>query len=308
VVQKYSVGWLLTHYMTFGKNRQGQISTYLKLLSDGKPGLDAAKEAFGDLNKLNTELTKYKTSNLAAVEVRPPNYQPPKVTIRALDPAEAKLMGDRILVSRGISRSKARSMAPGLLRAAAAEPANMQLQLLAAEAGPDAQDFTGATQAADRALGINPRSTDAMIFKARAMIEPKEGPADRFKLARTWLVKARNLDKADPRPLIDYYMSYRRAPERTIPEAAAIALEDAYDMARHDYYFRMILNRQLLEENRPKPAGQVLAPLAFSFDGRDQEKNYMGKAMARLQANDTPGALKILSEQLAKIEDPKEDK
>ncbi|MEJ6008572.1 hypothetical protein [Novosphingobium aquae] len=290
-MQKYSVGWLLTHYMTFGKNRQGQISTYLKLLSDGKPGLDAAKEAFGDLNKLNTELTKYKTSNLPAVEVRPPNYQPPKVTIRALDPAEAKLMGDRILVSRGSGR-----------------PANMQLQLLAAEAGLDAQDFAGATQAADRALGINPRSTDAMIFKAREMIEPKEGPADRFKLARTWLVKARNLDKADPRPLIDYYMSYRRAPERTIPEAAAIALEDAYDMARHDYYFRMILTRQLLEENRPKPAGQVLAPLAFSFDGRDQEKNYMGKAMARLQANDTPGALKILSEQLAKIEDPKEDK
>ena len=308
VVQKYSVGWLLTHYMTFGKARQGQVATYLKLLSDGKPGLDAAKEAFGDLNKLNAELTKYKTSNLPAVEVTPPNYQPPKVTIRALDPAEAKLMGDRILVSRGISRSKARSMAPGLLRAAAAEPANLQLQLLAAEAGLDAQDFTGATQAADRALGINPKSTDAMIFKARAMVEPKEGPADRFKMARTWLVKARNIDKADPRPLIDYYMSYRRAPERTIPEAAAIALEDAYDMARHDYYFRMILTRQLLEENRPKPAAQVLAPLAFSFDGRDQEKNYMGKAMARLQANDTPGALKILSEQLVKIEDPKEDK
>lgn len=307
-IQKYSVGWLLTHYLTFGKARQGQLSTYLKLLSEGKPGLDAAKEAFGDLNKLNAELTKYKTSNLPAVEVTPPNYQPPKVTIRALEPAEAKLMSDRILVSRGISRSKARSMAPGLLRAAAAEPANLQLQLLAAEAGLDAQDFAGATVAADRALGIKPNSTDAMIFKARALIEPKEGPADRFKLARSLLIKARNIDKADPRPLIEYYMSFRRAPERTIPEAAALALEDAYDMARHDYYFRMILTRQLLEENRPKPAAQVLAPLAYSFDGRDQEKNFMGKAMTKLNEGDTAGALKIVSEQLAKIEDPKEDK
>ena len=150
-------------------------------------------------------------------------------------------MGDRIQVSRGISRKQARGMAPGLLRAAAAEPANLQLQLLAAEAGLDAQDFAGATLAAERALRINPKSTDAMIFKARALIEPKEGPADRFKLARPLLVKARNLDKADPRPLIEYSMSYRRAPERPIPETAAIALEDAYDMARHDTYFRMIL-------------------------------------------------------------------
>lgn len=307
-VQKYSVGWLITHYLTFGKTRPGQLDTYLKLLSEGKPGLDAAKQAFGDLGKLNGELTRYKGSNLPAVEVTPPNYHPPQVTIRALAPAEAKYMGDRILVSRGISRAKARGMAPDLLRAAAAEPESLQLQLLAAEAALDAQDFAGATLAAERALKINPRSTDAMIFKARALIEPKEGPADRFKLARQLLVKARSLDKADPRPLIDYYMSYRRSPERPIPETAAFALEDAYDMARHDTYFRMILARQLLEENRPKPAAQVLAPLAFSFDGRDQEKNFMGKAMASLVANDTASALNILSEQLTKIEDPKDDK
>lgn len=308
MVQKYSVGWLLTHYLNFGKTRPGQLKTYLGLLASGKPGLDAAKEAFGDLDKLNGELVKYKTSNLPAAEVIPPNYQPPKVTIRTLDPAEAKYMGDRIVVSRGVSRAKARGLAPTLLKAAASEPTNLQLQLLAAEAGLDAQDFAGATLAAERALRINPQSTDAMIFKARALIEPKEGPADRFKLARPLLVKARNLDKADPRPLIEYYMSYRRSPERPIPELAAIALDDAYDLARHDYYFRMILTRQLLEENRPKPAAQVLAPLAYSFDGRDQEKNFMGKAMTKLNAGDTAGALQILTEQLAKIEDPKEDK
>ena len=34
----------------------------------------------------------------------------------------------------------------------------------------------------------------------------------------------------------------------------------------------------------------------------------MGKAMAKLNEGDTAGALKIVSEQLAKIEDPKEDK
>ncbi|MFM5907917.1 MAG: hypothetical protein ACKOPO_10090, partial [Novosphingobium sp.] len=307
-VQKYSVGWLLTHYLTFAKSRPGQLKTYLKLLADGKPGLDAAKEAFGDLDKLNGELVKYKSTNLPAAEVIPPNYQPPKVTIQLVEPAFAAKMIDRVQVSRGITRAKARSMSPGLSQTAAAAPANLQLQLLAAEAALDAQDFPAATVAAERAMKIDSKSPDAMIFRARALTEAKEGPADRFKVARILLAKARNLDKADPRPLIEYYMSYRRAPERPIPEAAAFALDDAYDMARHDHNFRLVLTRQLLEENRPKPAAQVLAPLAYSFDGRDQERNYAGKAMTRLLANDTAGALEIIRKELAKIEEPKEDK
>ena len=71
--------------------------------------------------------------------------------------------------------------------------------------------------------------------------------------------------------------------------------------------YRLILTRQLLEENRLSPAAQVLAPIAYSFDGRDPEKNFAGKAMAAIHAGDGPGALAILNKQLDKIEGADEE-
>lgn len=306
-VQKYSLGWLLTHYLTFSKPRAGQLNTYLKLLGEGKGGLVAAETAFGDLNKLNGELQKYKSTNLPAIEVIPPGYSPPKVTIRLLDAGEEKYMRQRILLSRGVSRGQAKRMAENLNPAAAADPKNLLLQLLAAEASLDSLNFAGASTAADRALAIAPNSVEALIFKARSLIENKQGPADRFVAARKFLVQARALDKNDPRPLIHYYLSYRFAPERPIPEVALFALDDAFELARHDTYYRLILTRQLLEENRAGPASQVLAPVAYSYDGRDPEKNYAGKVLTKIQANDVPGALVILNKELDKIENHEEE-
>ncbi|PLK25602.1 hypothetical protein [Novosphingobium sp. TH158] len=302
VVQKYSVGWLLTHYLTFNKSRSGQLKTYLRLLGEGKPGLEAAEQAFGDLEKLNAELIKYKTTNMPAARVVPANTRMPDVKVRRLDAIEEKYVLKRIQLARGVSRAQAKKLAPDLLATAAAEPKSLPAQLLAAESGLDAEDFVGAAQAADRALAIDPNSIEALIYKARTLIEPKEGPAERFKQARSYLVKARGVDKDDPRPLIQYYASYRRAPERPIPDSAAAALDNAYDLARHDSYFRMILTRQLLEEGRVPQAIQVLGPLAYSFDGRDQERNIPGKVMAKLQANEAAEGLKILNKEIDKME------
>jgi hypothetical protein len=54
-IQKYSLGWLLTHYLAFSKDRAGQMQTYLSLLGKGTPGMAAAEQAFGDLDSLNRE-------------------------------------------------------------------------------------------------------------------------------------------------------------------------------------------------------------------------------------------------------------
>lgn len=301
-VQKYSVGWLLSHYLSFHKPRAGQLASYLKMMGEGKGGLVAAETAFGDLNQLNNELQKYKTTNLPALEVIPPGYALPTVRVRLLDPSEEKYMRQRILLSRGVTRSEAQRISGGLNDAAAQDTRNLPLQLLAAEASLDSLNFASATLAADRALAIDPNSIEALIFKARALIENKEGKVDRFPAARKLLVQARSLDKDDPRPLIHYYLSYRLAPERPIADVALFALDDAYELARHDRYYRLILTRQLLEENRLIPAAQVLAPIAYAYDGRDPEKNFAGKAMTAIQAGDGPGALAILNKELDKYE------
>lgn len=301
-IQRYSLGWLLVHYMTFNKARTGQLANYLTLLGKGTPGLAAAQQAFGDLEALNGELQKYKKSNLLAAEVIPPSYVKPVVTVRLMTPTEQRFMQQRIKLSRGVSRGEARRIAPGLLRAAAELPNDFSLQLLAAEAGLDAADFAGATVAADRALAINADSVDALIFKARALFEAKSGGPERFATAQDLLSQARNLDKADPRPLIEYYRSFRAAGQRPVPESAANVLDEAFELAKHDDTYRLLLTRQLLEEGRLAPAEQVLAPVAYGFDGRDPEDDYAGKAMAKIKAGDGPGALVILNKELKGVD------
>ncbi len=54
----YARGWLLLHYLNFEPTRHGQLASYLRAVSSGTPSLDAAKSAFGDLDKLKSELVR----------------------------------------------------------------------------------------------------------------------------------------------------------------------------------------------------------------------------------------------------------
>lgn len=305
--QRYTMGWLLTHYLSFDKSRAGQLNRYLLAIGRGEDSLTAARQAFGDLGKLDRDLLKYKSGRLNGAEVVPATYTPPQVTTRALTESETKFMKQRIKLFRGVTRKDARSLAPGLIAEAAAAPRDLPLQLLAAEAAIDAKDYAASSAAADRALAIDPSSVAALVLKARAMFEPETGPATRFADARKLLVRAQRADGNDPSPLIQYYQSYRKE-KVAIPEMAAIALDQAFPMAAHDTHYRMILTQQLLNEGRIPQAKQVLGPLAYSYDGRDPKKNYMGQVMDLIGENKITEAKAKLAERLAKMEgDDEED-
>src|SRR3546814_9895958 len=53
--QSYTFGWLLSHYLNFAPDRQGQLVAYLKALNGGEDSLTAAKRIFGDLDALQKE-------------------------------------------------------------------------------------------------------------------------------------------------------------------------------------------------------------------------------------------------------------
>lgn len=301
VLSKYSLGWLLVHNLTFARNRQGQLLQYLKAVGAGENGLTAAQRIFGDLDKLDGELQRYKSTNLPAIEVIPPNYSPPRITMRKLGPEEERTVRDRIVLTRGVTRDKAKTLDRKLAEIATAEPKNYVAQILAAEAGLDAQSFVNSTTAANRALALQPDSVDALVYKARALIEAKEGDPLRFAEARKLLAKARAIDGDDARPLIETYNAWRRS-GAVIPEVAAIALDDAFPLAAQDDHYRMILARQLLEEKRYPAARQVLAPLAYSFDGSDPKKDVAGLALAAIDANNPTDALARLNRELGKRE------
>lgn len=268
VMAWYGIGWLLNHYLTFEPSRKGQLKQYLRAINAGtKPGV-AARQAFGDLDKLNREITKYKGSQLPGVDVKIPNYVPPVAQLRRLTPDEEASMKVRMRTKAGVDKK----MAPGAAREArsVAEkyPNSHQAQLVLAEAELDLSYFEPANlpraeAAADRALTIKPDSVEAMMLKGRAQFERGKADKPLLATARTWFAKAYDEDPGHPAPLYYNYLTYYEA-GGAIPESAVIGLEKAYDMALYDDEIKMVLARQLLAEKKGPIARSILMPLAIT--------------------------------------------
>lgn len=288
--QSYSFGWMIAHYLNFNKERQGQLAQYLKALNAGEDSLTAAQRAFGDLDNLQGELRKYKSGPFPTLDVRPTNYVAPKVDIRRLTPGEEAVIAAHIRSERGVSERQARAVADEVDGMDAKYPDNLAVQLMTAEAYNDAQEFAKAETALKRALALDPQSEDAHIlmgglFMTRA--EEEKNPA-LYATARQSFAEAYRLDLKDPRAAIGYYMSFYEAKE-PIPEPAIIALESVFEYSSYDDGYRMVLARQLLNENKAKLARSVLAPLAFSSH-KQEKANKVAKMVDEIDAGQIEAA------------------
>lgn len=300
--QFYGYGWLLAHYLSFEPKRKGQLRAYLKALGEGQDGLTAARNAFGDLGRLAKEVNAYRSANFPGFAVKPDNYVPPKVEVRALGEAESAVMGEYMRLRRGVTRKQARGIADEIAPKARRYPDNLFVQLAATEAFLDARRFDEADSAADRALAIDPDSTEALIFKGMIAIERgKAGDKARFAAARPPLAKATRLDPEDPRPFILYYQSFNKAGEK-VPDAAVAGLEQVFTQAGSDDQYRLLLARQLLIENEGEAAHAVLAPIAYSFHG-NQKDNKVRPVIDLIKEGKVPEARAKLEEMFKKAEE-----
>jgi len=275
----YSVGWLLNHYLTFEPSRQGQLKQYLRAIKSGVKPADAARQTFGDLDKLDREINRYKSSGkLLGIDVKIANFVPPVAQTRRLTPDEEASMKPRIRTKAGVDKK----LAPGTARDARAiaekYPNSYPVQLALSEAELDLSEFQPANlaraeAAADRALAIKPDSVDAMILKGRALLE--RGKTDKAQLAaaRTWFAKANHKDPEHPAPLYYNYLTYYEA-GGAIPEGAIIGLEKSYDEALYDDQLKLVLARQLLAEKKGPTARLILMPLAINPQFGDSFKKY----------------------------------
>ncbi|HET9398418.1 MAG TPA: hypothetical protein VFO45_06320 [Sphingomicrobium sp.] len=274
----YSVGWLLNHYLTFEPSRQGQLKQYLRAINSGTKPADAAVQTFGDLDKLNREINKYKGSKLPGIDVRIPNFSRPVAQMRRLAPDEEAIMKVRIRSSAGVDRKLAPNAARDARAVAAKFPGSHSVQLALAEAELDLGMFepsaiSSAEAAADRALAIKPDSVEAMILKGRALLERGKSDKARLPAARTWLAKAYKQDPEHPAPLYYNYLTYYVS-GGAIPESAIIGLEKAYDMALYDNEVKLVLARQLLAEKKGPAARSILMPLAVFPEFGNSFKKY----------------------------------
>lgn len=259
-------GWLLTHYLSFEPSRRGQLAAFLAALNAGKPPLDAAKQAFGDLRVLDRELRGYLLrKQISYVRIKAVAFKPGPVTVSDVSPGEAAMMEVKMNSRLGVNRREAQERVKQARRIAPAYPKDPAVQCALAEAEDDAGNPPETDAAADRLLAIEPKSLCAMIFKGRAaMARAAEGNAPAtdpgWADARQWFARANRAEPENPWPMALFYQSYRRAHDT--PSANAItALYAAQERAPQDTLLRLEATTQLLRDGKPDDARAMMTPI-----------------------------------------------
>jgi hypothetical protein len=263
----YGRAWLLSHYLLLEARRHGQLPQYIAALSNGAPSLDAARQTFGDLRELDKELNQYRNQRLLEFKIGASKIQIGPIDVQPL-PAGAAQM---ILTRAKIKYAKPAEAEPlvGQVRAIEARfPGEELVETTLAEAELNTDHAAAAEAAADRALRANPRSTEAMVLKARAMAahaDQLDGPARPalFEEARHLLIAANKLDTEDPEPLYEFYKTFLKEGVRPTDNAIA-ALHYASDLAPQDLGVRMSSAVAYLNENKPQEARSTLIVVAYS--------------------------------------------
>jgi hypothetical protein len=292
----YGRGWLLTHYLNFEPSRRGQLNKYVTLLAQGIDPLEAARTAFGDLKRLDQDLTRYRLQRrINALRISASSLVPPPVDIRPLSAGAAGVLPLRLQSKLGVDATTAEPLAIKVRAVQAKHRGDALVEVTLAEAELDAGHPQASEAAADRALAADPRNTEAMIYKGRAIaaraLASTKPDAKLVADARAWFTKANKADPEDPEPLMEYFKSFVEA--REAPTKNAIdALHYASNLAPQDTELRLNSALQYLSDKDLKKARKALAPIAYNPHGR-QVAAIARAMMKRIEAGDAEGALKL---------------
>jgi hypothetical protein len=136
----YGRGWLLTHYLTMGGARKGQLAQYITAINESETPVEAAS-VFGDLAKLDAELEKYKRGRFAMLGIDAAKLPIGEVTIRKMTAGEAATMQVRILSKNGVDEKSAPGVYAQAKKACAPYADDPGAQMVLAEAAFDAKDY-----------------------------------------------------------------------------------------------------------------------------------------------------------------------
>lgn len=271
----YGRGWLLTHYILLNQQRRAQFGKYLAAINSGTPSLTAARDAFGDLKQLDRDLDKYLRAKTISAVVMPPSAIPEQTaTLRALSAGEAALIEQRIVSVRGVNTKTAGPLFAKARPIAARYPGNAVVQGWFAEMAFDADDLPAAAAAADRAIAADPKSVQGLLYKGligvrRAALD--KGDAAAWRTARSYIIRANQLDNDNAQPLLSFYQSY--AVEGREPTKNAVAgLIRAQELAPQDNDLRALAVVQSVRDGELARARRLLEPLAYDpHRGADNE-------------------------------------
>lgn len=268
----YGRSWALFHYLRFNKERQGQLSTYLRLISNGEDAVAAGPKAFGDLDVLEKELDAYlKQRRMYGYDLKPELISYGPITLRELSEGEAEMMPICMRSQRGVNREEAEELVVEAREVASKFPDDPAVLTALAEAEYDAGNNDAAVAAADRALAIDPHQKNAYVQKGYALFSkavdagPEEEEAA-FKEAQKPFTALNRLENDHPIPLIYYYRSFiSQGKEPT--DTARHALERASELAPFDQGLGMSTGSMLAKEGKIAFAINTLRPIASNPHG-----------------------------------------
>ncbi|HEV2043886.1 MAG TPA: hypothetical protein VGR05_04320, partial [Sphingomicrobium sp.] len=264
-IQNYAQGWLLNHYLAFEPSRKGQTEKYVAGIERGENALSSARAAFGDLGKLEQEMRSYLSrKSLPIVKIDSSKLTIPSVTVTPMSAGASEVMPYRIHAKTGYG-SVTTGYVAGKVRDIAKRYPNDPIVLRTlAEAEFDDKNYDAAITAADSVLAIEPKQTEALIYKGRGLLAKAKKANDPalFSAARKAILAANKVDPEDPEALYLYYRTYRAA-NQAAPQDAVDALRYSTILAPQDYYPAIQLVAELLRRNDGKGAAEALKPLAY---------------------------------------------
>lgn len=301
--QNYAQGWLLNHYLAFEPSRRGQVDEYVRRIAKGEDALTAARGAFGDIERLDRELQEYKRrKNFAYLNITPPKSDVDPVTVAALPPGSAEVMPQRIQVKTGYGGVTVSSVLEKVRGVAARYPNDPLVLRTLAEAEFDKENFDRAEAAADAALKLEPKSTEALVYKGRALLARGKKASDTklIEQARRYFVSANKIDPEDPEPLYLFYRTYR-ALNAPAPKNAIAALNYAAVLAPRHSYVTIQLVMEHLRHNDLKAAGAALRPLAYSPHAGKSKRNETLEVLNLIEAGKGSDALARFEKELKDV-------
>lgn len=287
----YGQAWLTFHYLQFSKERLPQYRAYLQKYRQGVPSLEAAEQAFGDLDELDRELKVYqRRTNIPAIRLSAADLPIGNVTVSPLSAGMNEMIEVVIKSRRGVDKEQAAALLPRAREIAAKYPEDAGVLTALSEAEFDAGNDAEAIAAADKAIQIDPSRTNAYVQKGYALFRMAESAEDdAIDGAYTAAMKpfqALNAIEADhTMPLIYYFRSFA---QRGLPpgENAKAALERALQLAPFDRELRLNVATMMIKEGRNSLASFVLAPLAADPHGRADSQRAKELITALAEASD----------------------
>jgi tetratricopeptide (TPR) repeat protein len=288
----YAQGWLLMRYLFENPERRRQLQVYLNAINEGVDFGEAARSAFGDLRRFNSELYNYAGRGSFNVLQLPFRTLPVgDIAIRTTSPAESALMLHEIRLGMGVPAREFDAFLREVRSAAAphgGDPAALRMLAEAERVGGNAE---AARAAADRLLALKPDDARGLLFRAKVDLEAlraaQSTDAAAWNAARAPLRRAIERAPADPLVLEAYYDSYI-AQGLLPPEEAQSALYDAMELAPSDGELRFKLAIDFEQRGMIDEAIAIIRPEAFRTphpgDQSDRERRRSERLRERWRA------------------------